>query len=162
MHPAAHLFFAHWATRLGPRRRVLEVGGLDVNGSIRPLFSRRSAEYISIDLRAGKGVDLVADGAACDFAGDFDTVLCAEVLEHAPQAEGICRNAHRLLAIGGVFLVTAAGPGRMPHGCDGGAVGDEFYRNVDHHLLAGWLDPFKVHHIARVGNDTQAVAVKSL
>ena len=35
---------------------------------------------------------------------------------------------------------TAAGPGRAPHGCDGGAVGDEHYANIDPDELVDALD----------------------
>jgi hypothetical protein len=65
-------------------------------------------------------------------------------LEHTPRAPDLCVAAWRLLADGGVFIVTAATPPRKPHsavdGCD--LRGGEFYRNVTRGDLAAWLSPF--------------------
>ena len=41
-------------------KKVLEVGSLDINGSIRDLF--QNCEYTGIDLGEGKGVDVICPG----------------------------------------------------------------------------------------------------
>src|SRR5208283_1437369 len=67
--------------------RVLEVGSMDINGSIRPAFGDAS-EYIGIDLTPGPGVDRVMSAHDLDQAwpaGWFDTVVCCEMLEHDPM-----------------------------------------------------------------------------
>mgnify|MGYP001811023326 CR=1 FL=1 len=54
--------------------RVLEIGSLDINGSVRVLFS--NCEYIGIDIGSVACVDLVIHGQ--DYAapsGYFDTVI---------------------------------------------------------------------------------------
>jgi hypothetical protein len=40
--------------------RVLDIGSLDINGSVRPLF--RGGTYTGIDVAAGPGVDIVCQG----------------------------------------------------------------------------------------------------
>lgn len=44
-------FHNHW---------VLEVGSLDINGSIRTFF--HDCDYIGLDVSEGNGVDVVSDG----------------------------------------------------------------------------------------------------
>lgn len=139
MHDAALDWLTRTLATLPPRRRVLEMGSRDVNGTARPLFKR--CRYLGIDLMNGPGVDRVANAATFDTSERFDTILCTEVFEHTPDAERICKNAHRLLRPGGVFLVTAAGEGREPHsGFDGEAPDEgEYYENVTEEMLRGWL-----------------------
>jgi hypothetical protein len=144
MHAGAYHFVEYMARCLPTRRTVVELGGRDVNGSVRPLF--RGCEYVTVDTAPGPGVHFVGDAAtwAPEPSRRFDTVVCTEVLEHTPVAERICVNAHALLESGGVFIVTAASIGRAPHSAvDGGALRDgEFYRNVSPFLLRKWMQPF--------------------
>ena len=59
--------------------KVLEVGSLDINGSVRQFFN--NCEYIGIDLFPGKGVDVI--GAAHTLQlGKYDTVISCECFEH--------------------------------------------------------------------------------
>ncbi len=142
-----------WLTRrllsLQPRR-VLELGSRDVNGSPRERVQRHVERWHGIDLAPGPGVDEVADAA--DYARERapfvpDVVVCAEVLEHAPRAAEIVARARELLRPGawGVFLVTAAAPGRAPHSAvDGGPLrAGEFYRNVSREDVDEWFRPFR-------------------
>lgn len=160
MHPQAYEFVRRCVRSITPRRRVCELGSCDVNGSPRALFP--GAEYVGVDERPGPGVDVVCDAAAFDCHGAFDCVVCTEVLEHAPRARDICANAWELLGPGGVFVVTAATDPRAPHGVDGAAVGEEFYRNVDPADLRRWLRPFAFVLVDDRENegDVYALAVK--
>ena len=117
---------------------VVEYGSYNVNGSARDLFL--GSGYTGVDLRSGKGVDQRGDAAEWGEDGAYDVVVSTEMLEHAENAEAIVANAYRVLADGGVFILTAAGPERVPHGNDGGAVGSEFYRNVSPDDLSDWLE----------------------
>lgn len=142
MHEAAFNFVKAALERYDrPPSRVLEIGGRDINGSVRPLF-HDAETYHAIDISPGPGVDAVADGSV--YVPPFmpDCVVCCEVLEHTQRAEDIVRHALRLVGPGGILIVTAAGPHRAPHsGRDGGVLpGWEFYRNVSPDLLASWLD----------------------
>lgn len=140
MHPQVLRFVAKVLRRLPPRGKVVEIGALDVNGSVRTLFD--GAAYVGLDRRAGRGVDLVADGATWRPPAPVDTVVCCEVLEHAADPAAIVANARAMLEPGGVLILTCATEGRAPHGCLGGPVGWEHYRNVSLEDVQSWLMPW--------------------
>jgi SAM-dependent methyltransferase len=95
--------------------RVLEVGSLDLNGSIRSLFP--GCEYVGIDVAEGPGVDVVCEGQNYDGPADsFDTVISCEAMEHNPHWEGTFRNMIRLCKPGGLVVMTCASTGRPEHG----------------------------------------------
>ena len=64
--------------------RVLDIGGADVNGSYRDIFSDDLFEYMAVDLAEGPGVDLVIeDPYQLPFAAaSFDLVISGQVFEH--------------------------------------------------------------------------------
>lgn len=167
MHEGAFKFIESTVARLAPRRSVIELGARTVagdwpySGPVRPLFD--GADYVGVDIVAGPNVDVVADAASWGPPRKVDTVVCAETLEHAPDALDICANAHQLLLVGGVFLCTAAGDGRAPHSAvDGGPLRDgEFYRNVSAKQLREWLALFRFAMIdVTTPTDIYALAVK--
>lgn len=142
---------------------VLDFGAYDVNGSPRSIFP--FATYTGVDVRPGPAVDVVCDAA--DYVHPFkvDVVVCAETLEHCPHAERIVQNACRNLKRGGLFIMTCAGEGRAPHGCDGGVVGDEYYHNVTYDEFQSWLldgnwSTYVIEHDAAAG-DLRAWAVRA-
>lgn len=114
-----------------PSPSVLEIGSLDINGSVRAAFPH-AASYHGVDLVAGPGVDEVADAADWRPPRAYDVVVCAEVLEHAPRWEAVLRTCWDALAPGGLLLMTCATEGRAPHSAiDGLEVRpDEHYGNV--------------------------------
>lgn len=117
---------------------VIEIGSLDVNGSVRRFFE--NCRYTGIDLGAGPGVDIVASGATyAGPSGGFDTVISCEALEHDPQWADTFRNGLRMMKPGGMMLVTCAGLGRRQHGTPLFSPGDSpltaahggaYYRNL--------------------------------
>jgi SAM-dependent methyltransferase len=162
VHTAAFRFIANQISNL-PSGPVVEIGGRDINGSIRVLFP--DVPYTSIDLEAGPGVDVVADGATYVPDEKAAVVVCCEVLEHAENAYQICENAYAMLRPGGVFLVTAAGNGRPEHSAvDGGHLRDgEFYRNVSLDQMCAWLWQFPPRMVVSVNDhakDIYAMATK--
>jgi SAM-dependent methyltransferase len=95
--------------------RVLEIGSLDINGSVRSHFS--GGEYLGLDVGAGPGVDLVCQGQDYDAPdGSFDTVISCETMEHNPFWRETFANMLRLCRPGGMVLMTCAAPGRPEHG----------------------------------------------
>ena len=95
--------------------RVLEVGSLDINGSVRELFTR--CDYTGVDLQLGPGVDLACQGQLVGFAsGHFDTVISAECLEHNPYWRETLANMLRMTRPGGLLLMSCATTGRYEHG----------------------------------------------
>lgn len=163
MHQEAFDWLRRVKPILGKRRFVADLGAFNVNGSARELFAQDAEVYIGVDVRLGRGVDVVADAAWWRGpAQPLDLIISTECLEHTPYAAAICHNAYRLLEAGGVFLATAAGPKRAPHSVDGSAhLGSEFYRNVSEQDLREWLRPFPVVLIQdRDGQDVYALAIK--
>ncbi|HYB94441.1 MAG TPA: methyltransferase domain-containing protein [Vicinamibacterales bacterium] len=128
--------------------RVLEVGSLAVNGSVRPLFP--GSDYTGIDLVAGDGVDLVASGDAPLFPDEtFDLTLSCECFEHNPKWADTFRNMHRMTRRGGVVLITCAARGRQEHGTvrttphespGTTALGWHYYRNLNRDDFARHFD----------------------
>lgn len=144
----------------GEYGRVVEFGSLDVNGGVRDLVAHQA--WWGLDLLPGPGVDQVGDCRDYYPLSPADLVLCLEVLEHSDDAAGICEAAGRVLAPGGLFVMTCAGPGRAPHGRDGGPVGDEFYRNVSAVEFREWVPWGEVRVLVEdhAAGDLRAVVVK--
>lgn len=129
MHPEAY----DWVAKRGDLSAVavLDIGGRNINGSVRGLFP--TAGYASLDIQPGKGVDVVADAATWTPDREYDVAVCCEVFEHTEVWPDICRTAFKALRSGGGFIVTCAGPGRAAHSAvDGGSVlhDGEHYANV--------------------------------
>ena len=62
--------------------KVLEVGSLNINGSVRQFFQNPD-EYIGCDLGEGPGVDIVCRGHELPYPdGAFDVVISCECFEH--------------------------------------------------------------------------------
>lgn len=94
---------------------TLEVGSLDINGSIRRFFS--GGRYTGIDIAAGPGVDVVSQGQEFNAPSDhFDTVLSCEVMEHNPHWQQTMLNMFRMCRPGGLVIMTCATIGRPEHG----------------------------------------------
>jgi len=92
---------------------VIEIGSLDINGSVRDLFT--ASRYVGVDLGEGKGVDLVAEGQDVDFPdASFDVAVSAECFEHNPYWAESFENMHRMASKAVIF--TCASYGRPEHG----------------------------------------------
>ncbi len=88
--------------------KVLEIGSLNINGSIRQFFSD-TKEYIGIDMMKGSCVDKVmeAHDILKVFGKEaFDTVLCLEMLEHDNAPWVTIENMHKILKKGGFLIVS--------------------------------------------------------
>ncbi len=152
MHPEA----MDWAARAVAGRSfglAVEIGSLDINGSVRSLVD--AERYVGVDLQDGPGVDVVADALDWEPDSQADLVLCLEVLEHAPRWRDVVRKAASWLTPRGLMVVTCATHGRAPHSAVDGRLldedewnnnpwcapspGVEFYDNVDGTDLAATL-----------------------
>jgi len=119
-------------------RRVLEIGSLDINGSVRRFFDR--CEYVGLDVAPGPGVDVVCAGQAYAAPGaSFDVVLSCEAMEHNPHWIETMRNMVRLCRPDGLIIMTCATTGRDEHGTTRSqpsdspltvGIGWEYYRNL--------------------------------
>lgn len=144
MHPEAYEYVQRFAT--DEPLSVLDIGGRNVNGTVRDLFP--NADYVALDIREGEGVDIVADAATWVPDRQFDLVVCTETFEHTPDWPRICVTAFVACKPGGRVVLTMAGPNRPPHSAiDGqGLQPGEHYANVApdvlraHLEIAGWQD----------------------
>lgn len=158
MHDAAR----EWvATHTVTAKVVVDVGGRNVNGTVRDLFP--GSDYTAIDIHDGPGVDVVGDFLDWAPPRKADCVVCTEVAEHSPQWREIIAHAAEILKVGGLFIFTAAGPGRAPHSAiDGGTLRDgEHYENVSPDALRRALDKhFTKVEVDVAGEDVRAIAKK--
>lgn len=130
MHAVAYNWVSQHATQ--DRVAVLDVGGRNINGSVRDLFPGADP-YVSLDILPGDGVDVVADAATWEPDRQYDVVVCCEVFEHTDAWPQICKTIFSALRSGGLAIFTMAGPGRHPHSAhDGGPqlYEGEWYANV--------------------------------
>lgn len=104
-------FVAHAAAAFDLPGPVYEFGsylveGQDGLGDLRPLFPGR--QYVGCDMRPGPGVDDVQDLAQLALADETaGTVLCVDTLEHVFEARRAVEEMIRVLAPGGVLLISA-------------------------------------------------------
>lgn len=131
--------------------RGLDVGGADVNGSVRAQLPNVS--WIGLDIEEAPGVHIVADAAEWrlpEYHPGFDIVIATELYEHAQQWPKIIQTMALALRKGGpeILIATCASTGRPPHGARGewGVPAGQFYGNVPPDALEDVLDRFFVSY----------------
>ena len=128
---------------------VLEVGSLNINGTVRDFFSE--CQYLGIDVGEGNDVDMVCYGEDyCGPANHFDTVISCEAMEHNPGWQKTWINMIRLLKINGLIIMTCATQGRKQHGTDYSQphdsplttkIGQNYYKNLNESDFIKVSDP---------------------
>jgi hypothetical protein len=95
--------------------KMLEVGSLNINGSIRDYFTH--CDYLGIDVGEGPGVDLVCEGQNLDHPDNtYDTVGSCECFEHNPYWIETFQNMVRMAKPGALVFMSCATTGRPEHG----------------------------------------------
>ena len=112
----AGLIFYQTYCKMG--MKVVDVGGMDVNGSLRGFFA--DCEFISVDMSPGKGVDIVVKpGEPLPFEdGSVDAVVSTSCFEHDPCFWMTFREMCRIVKVGG-FIYINAPSGGVYHGYPG-------------------------------------------
>lgn len=83
MHITAYQSCKKFVEKYAPTGRVLDVGSMDVNGTLKPIFPHMV--YIGLDIAQGDNVDVIYDGKKFPFADkSFDCVVSSSCLEHDP------------------------------------------------------------------------------
>ena len=121
------------------QKKVLEVGSLDINGTVRDFFS--DCQYVGLDVSFGQGVDVVCEGQNYNAPDQtYDVVCSAECFEHNPHWLETFQNMIRLCKDGGLVLFTCATDGRPEHGTTRTTpadspltvgIGWDYYRNLN-------------------------------
>lgn len=100
-------------------RFVLEVGSLNVNGSVRPIVEALApAGYLGVDVVQGPGVDRVLDASILPRVlgrGNYGVVICTEMLEHAFDWREVVSALKAVLAPLGTLLLTTRSQGFARH-----------------------------------------------
>jgi SAM-dependent methyltransferase len=110
MHDTAALtgrtFFKCYAK---PGDRILDVGSMDVNGTLRA-YAPADSKYLGIDLAPGPGVDvalLPSERYHWPFGSEFDLVVSTSCLEHDPAFWVTISEMARVTKPGGFVYVSA-------------------------------------------------------
>lgn len=114
---------------------VVEIGSLNVNGTIRDFFDAKV--YFGVDVGPGPGVDFVVAGQDVNNPDNsFDVAVSAECFEHNPEWVATFANMVRLADK--FVVVTCASDGRPEHGTTRTTPSDsphtvewDYYRNLN-------------------------------
>ena len=140
-------------------KKVLEIGSLNINGSVREFFT--GCDYLGVDIGAGKDVDMVCKGHELPFFNlSFDTVISCECLEHdidwIKTFDKMCELSKDLV------IMTCATVGRPKHGtsdtnADASPFTNNYYKNLE---IKDFVDHFDFYTIFKhfgisVNSDSQ-------
>ena len=123
---------------------VLEVGSLNINGTVRDFF--QSKRYVGVDVGAGRDVDVICNGEDLDYPDNsFDVAVSAECFEHNPEWLATFRNMWRMSKK--YVMMTCASTGRPEHGTTRTDAGSspltlawDYYRNLTEQDFRAELD----------------------
>lgn len=140
-HPEQFFFIHNLKAQLGQYfvgTKVLEIGSLDINGSVRVFFE--NCDYTGIDVGDGKHVDVVCPGEDYGMpSSSFDVIISCEAMEHNFEWKKTWLNMLRMAKDDGLVIMTCAAPGRKQHGTEQFKPGDSpltiekgrnYYRNM--------------------------------
>lgn len=100
-------------------KSVIEVGSLDVNGSLRSIIEAfEPTNYTGVDLSEGPGVDIVCHAEALvDIMGPekFDLLISTEMMEHVLDWKKVISNFKKVLKPEGILLITTRSKGFFYH-----------------------------------------------
>lgn len=151
-------------------KAVLEMGSLNVNGSLRPLFKKGT--YLGVDVIAGKDVDMVGAFHGLDFSKYFDVVCSVNSLEHDIHFDETLPKMYKLLKPGGLMFISAAfkwaehGTSRCAPGASGTAQLEgkwrDYYENVSREDIMRHFkyDMFQFYMLGVCHKDVQFVGIK--
>jgi SAM-dependent methyltransferase len=91
-------------------KKILDVGSLDVNGSLKPIFQK--GQYVGLDLRPGPNVDLLGSPEEIPLpTGTIDIVISSSCFEHDDMFWVTFSEMCRVTKPGGYIYVQAPSEG---------------------------------------------------
>lgn len=100
-------------------KRIIEVGALNVNGSVRPILEQyKPKQYVGVDLVKGPGVDIIcnAENLLEKFSkNSCDILVSTELLEHVKDWRKTVSNFKNVVKPGGIILLTTRSIGFQYH-----------------------------------------------
>jgi SAM-dependent methyltransferase len=101
----------------GSNKTVLDIGGKNVNGSLRPFFENMGMKFICLDMEEHSSVDIVIKpGDKLPFDnGSIDLIVSTSCFEHDPCFWLTFKEMTRIIKFGGFIYVNA--PSNGPYHC---------------------------------------------
>lgn len=96
-------------------KKVLDVGGGDINGNNRFLFE--NCDYDANDVINAPNVTIISKTKDLPFSSNtFDVIVSTECFEHDPEYVMSLQKIYDMLKPGGLFFFSCASTGRGEHG----------------------------------------------
>jgi len=110
MHDTALISGKIFADTYGSLNKVvLDIGGKNVNGTLRNFFEEKGMKYICLDIEKDSSVDIVIDpGDKLPFEnGSIDLIISTSCFEHDPCFWITFKEMTRVIKLGGFIYVNA-------------------------------------------------------
>ena len=106
-------------------KKVLDVGGGDINGNNRFLFE--NCNYECNDVANAPNVTIISFTKDLQFENEyFDTIISTECFEHDPEYTESIKKIYNMLKKDGLFVFTCASEGRPEHGTSRTTIHDSY------------------------------------